>query len=267
MEGGPDPATLREDMLDGMSHAMSDLPNEIIRDAMATVPRHEFVEEAPYSNRSTWQGGTRVLAPRTVARLLDALGPSEDDDVLVVGSGIGYTPAVLAEIVGGRHVHAVDIDRRMVHTARENLDAAGYDAVLVDRRDGSRGFPEYAPFDRILVEAATIEAPPSLLDQLASGGRLVFPQGQGRKQTLVAVDAQTGDQSAPNDPGTGPETVGEFGPVTFRPLLVDGEQPDAPIRNRTEREDRERDRTRRSRKTGWEHEWIDWDGRLHGTDR
>jgi protein-L-isoaspartate(D-aspartate) O-methyltransferase len=255
---GPDPELLRDDMLDGLDHALGAPPSDAVREAMGAVPREEFVAEAPYANRAGEQGGTVVLAPVTVARLLDALAADPDDDVLVVGAGVGYTAAVLAELVGADRVHAVDIARGMVYEARANLSAAGYGAVLVDRADGARGLPAYAPFDRVLVEAAAVEPPRALLDQLSPDGRLVMPQGCGPRQTLVAVE--------PAD-GGGYDVVDDRGEIALQPLLVEGEQAEAPVRNRTAREDAEFAQQGYFAKTGWEHEWIDWDERLRGTDR
>jgi protein-L-isoaspartate(D-aspartate) O-methyltransferase len=249
---GPDPELLREDMLDGLEHTLGSAPTDSVREAMATVPREEFVAEAPYTNRAGEQGGTRVLSPATVAQLLDALAADPKDDVLIVGAGIGYTPAVLAEIVGPRHVHAIDISRGMVREARGNLAAAGYEAVLVDRGDGSNGLPQYAPFDRILVEAAAVSPPRALLEQLTDDGRLVVARGRAGEQEVVACEA---------DGPTGWDVVETNGEVALRPLLVDGEQPDAPTRNRTQREDREFESQGYFAKTGWEQEWIDWEDR------
>jgi protein-L-isoaspartate(D-aspartate) O-methyltransferase len=130
--------------------------------------------------------------------------------------------------------------------------------VLVDRRDGADGLPEYAPFDRVLVEAAAVRPPRSLVDQLASDGRLVMPLG-GPDQTLAAV--------VPADRPEGHRTVTEFGPVAFDPLLVEGEQAGGLARNRTEREDREFAARGHSATTGWEYEWVDWDERLDGRGR
>ncbi|WP_225935320.1 protein-L-isoaspartate O-methyltransferase family protein [Halobaculum magnesiiphilum] len=255
---GPDPALLREDMLDSVEHTLGRPIAPAVREAMATVPREEFVAEAPYANRAGEQGGTRVLAPATVARLLSALDPEAGEETLVVGAGVGYTAAVLAEVVDARHVHAVDISRRLVYDARRNLSAAGYDAVLVDRADGARGLPAYAPFDRILVEAAAVEPPRDLVDQLAPDGRLVLPRGRGADQTVVAYE--------PDESGELRE-AGTAGPVSLSPLLVEGEQAGAGVRNRTRREDAEFSEQGYFAKTGWEHEWIDWDDRLTGTDR
>jgi protein-L-isoaspartate(D-aspartate) O-methyltransferase len=250
-----DEAALREDMVDGLEYSLDRSVDERVVAAMRTVPRHEFVADAPYANREGEALGTRVLAPATVARLMEALAPAEGDDTLLVGAGVGYTAAVLAELVGARHVHAVDIARPAVHAARENLAAAGYDAVLVDRRDGSDGLPEYAPFDRVLVEASAVRPPPALVSQLTPDGRLVLPLGRAER-TLAAVE---GDPEAVE-----PRVVAEFGSLALPPLLVDGEQAGAGTRNRTHREDREFARQGYFAKAGWEREWIDWDDRLDG---
>jgi protein-L-isoaspartate(D-aspartate) O-methyltransferase len=251
-----DPAVLRDDMVDGLEHTLGrPLPEEIGL-AMRTVPRREFVDDAPYDNRPSTADGAVTLAPGTVARLLTALDPRDADDALVVGAGAGYTTAVLAEMLDGRHVHALDIARKQVYRARQNLEAAGYGEALVDCREGSNGLPEYAPYDRILIEAGVVEPPRALLSQLADDGRLVFPKGNG-DQTIVAV---TPDPEAPD----GYRRVDERGPVQFAPLLVDGEQPGV-TRNRTRREDRER--AERGPSPGWEHEWLDWDERLSGRER
>lgn len=244
-----EPAVLREDMVDGLEHALEAFDGTV-NVAMRTVPRHEFVDVAPYDNRPGDHEGTRVLAPATVARMLTALELSGEESVLVVGAGVGYTPAVIAEIVGARNVHAIDIARHVVYDARENLRAAGYDAVLVDCRDGTEGLPEYAPYDRVLLEAAAVEPPRALIEQLSPDGRLVMPMG-GAEQTLVAVDPT-------REP---PAVIERFGPVSLGPILVDGEQAGSRSRNRTDREDRELAQQGYFARSGWEYEWIDWDDR------
>ncbi|WP_246986436.1 protein-L-isoaspartate O-methyltransferase family protein [Halorientalis marina] len=245
-----EPAVLRDDMVDSLQHESKGcVHSDAVSEAMRSVPRHEFVEDdrAAYADRAFERLGTRVLAPSTAARLLEALAPREDDSVLVVGAGVGYTVAVLAEIVGPRNVHAIDITRRLVYDARQNLASTDHEAVLVDCRDGADGLPEYAPYDRILVEAAAIDPPRALVDQLADGGRLVLPLG-GREQTLVTVeDGAVADR---------------LGSVAFRPMLVEGEQADTVERNRTRREDREFARRESERRRGWQQDWIDWDDQL-----
>ncbi|WP_323191563.1 protein-L-isoaspartate O-methyltransferase [Halostella sp. PRR32] len=242
-----EPAVLRDDMVDSLEHeAKGVVRSDRLSVAMRAVPRHEFVtdERAAYADTAHERLGTRVLAPSTAARLLEALRPEPDDSVLVVGAGVGYTAAVLAEIAGEANVHAIDITRRVVLDARENLADAGYEGVLVDCRDGADGLPEYAPFDRILLEAAAVQPPDALLDQLADDGRLVMPMGT-KQQTLTAVE---------NDGST------SLGSVAFSPLLVEGEQSGSIERNRTAREDREIARREAQSRRGWEQDWINWDG-------
>ncbi len=242
-----EPAVLREDMVDGLaSPPRNVLTDDTVAVAMGDVPRHVFVDDqrTAYAARDHDVLGTRVLSPSTAARLLQALSLDGDEKVLIVGVGVGYTAAVAAEIVGETSVHAVDISRPIVIAARENLAEAGYDGVLVDRRDGAEGFPEYAPFDRILLEAAVVEPPRALLQQLHDDGRLVFPRGT-HHQRLEAI-APDGDREV-------------FDAVSFDPLLVEGEQSGAVERNRTSREDRERATRRAESRLGWEQEWIEWD--------
>ncbi|WP_121821763.1 protein-L-isoaspartate O-methyltransferase family protein [Halostella salina] len=242
-----EPVVLRDDMVDSLEHeAKGVVRSDRLSVAMRAVPRHEFVgdERSAYADTAHRRLGTRVLAPSTVARLLEALDADPGDDVLVVGAGVGYTAAVLAEVVGEANVHAVDIARRVVYDARGNLADAGYEGVLVDCRDGAEGLPEYAPFDRILLEAAAVSPPDALLAQLADGGRLVMPVGTNTQSLTVVED---GERT-------------ELGSVAFAPLLVEGEQADAIERNRTAREDRERARREAQSRTGWEQDWIDWDG-------
>ena len=241
-----DAATLRDDMVAGLEHeSKAVIDSERVSAAMRAVPRHEFVEEAAaYADRSLDHAGTRVLAPHTVARLLEALAPEPGNRVLVVGAGVGYTAAVCAEIAGESNVNAVDIARRLVLDARRNLGKAGYGGVYVDRRDGAQGLATYAPFDRILVEASAVRPPPALVDQLAPGGRLVLPLG-AHDQALAAIEDG--------------QVVERFGPASFAPLLVEGEQSDTLERNRTRREDRERAERVAQRRHGWEQDWIDWE--------
>mgnify|MGYP006280757991 FL=1 len=245
-----DPAVLRDDMVDSLEHeAKAVVSSERISAAMRSVPREPFVEDeaVAYADRSFERLGTRVLSPSAAGRLLEALAPDPDDTVLVVGAGVGYTAAVLAELTDEANVHAIDIARRLVYEARSNLASAGYPGVLVDCRDGARGLAEYAPYDRILLEAAAVEPPRALLEQLAPGGRLVMPLGSGG-QELVAIEDG--------------ERVAEHGTVVFHPMLVEGEQADTVERNRTHREDREHARRAAERRKGWEQNWIDWDGRV-----
>ena len=242
-----DLAVLRDDMVEGLEHpSKAAVESEAVSVAMRAVPRHEFVPaenlDLAYADRPLPIGaGQTISQPYIVAYMTEAVEPGPDERV---GAGVGYTAAVVAEIVGAPAVSAIDLSRPLVYDARRNLAGAGYGAVLVDCRDGADGLPEYAPFDRILVEAAAVEPPRALLSQLADDGRLVMPLGY-QSQDLVAF--------------SGPEVEERFGPVRFTPLLVDGEQAGGIERNRTMREERERAERAAERRRGWEQDWIDWD--------
>lgn len=240
-----DPAVLREDMVDGLEYeAKGHVKSSSISLALREVPRHEFVEgPGAYEDIERTVRGSTVLAPSTVAMLFEALQVESGHSVLIVGAGIGYTAAVAAEVSDPQQIHAIDIDRALVITARRNLARAGYRAVFVDRRDGANGLPEYGPYDRILVEAAAVEPPRALVSQLSSSGRLVMPTGVNPQRLGVYT-------------ANGSIRLGQS--VRFKPLLIEGEQTGAIERNRMYREDVERASAAADTRPGWEHEWLDW---------
>lgn len=256
-----DEASIRADMIEGLEHQIGERLDAPVLSAIQRVPRETFVDDSPHASGGNAGTGNRSLTAETVVRLITSLDVDEGDDVLVVGAGVGYSVAMLAEIAGARHVHAVDIDREAVSLARSNLSKAGYDAVLVDRRDGANGLPEYAPYDRILLEAAVVEPPRTLREQLAEDGRIVYPRGT-TVQTIAAIEPGSSRQRDPEDDApSGFSTVETAGPVRVQPMLVDGEQAGVE-RNRTRREDAERAEQGHFARHGWEQEWIDWDDRL-----
>ena len=244
-----DLAVLRDELVEGLSQPPKEVvESEALAVALRAVPRHRFVptaDRAAYEDRAFDHEGTTVIAPSLVARLFEPLDVREGHRVLVVGAGTGYTTAVAAELAGAGHVSAVDISRPLVLEARRNLARSGYGEALVDCRDGAGGLPEYAPFDRVLVEAAAVRPPRPLTDQLTADGRLVIPLGT-RDQSLAALEG----------PDAEPERLG---PVRFKPLLVEGEQAGGLERNRTAREESERAARDAERRRGWEQDWIDWD--------
>ncbi|QZA88777.1 protein-L-isoaspartate O-methyltransferase [Salinarchaeum sp. IM2453] len=245
-----DLAVLRDDMVDSLEHdAKAVVHSENLGLALRNVPRHEFVDDdqQAYADTEHRQLGTRVLSPSTVGRLFEALDIKQSNSVLIIGAGVGYTAAVSAELTDEAQVHAVDITRDVVLEARNNLQTAGYEGVLVDCKDGKDGLPSYAPFDRILVEAAAIRPPQRLVDQLTQDGKLVIPIGT-TTQTIAEVHADG--------------TTKEHGTVKFAPLLVEGEQQGAIERNRMRREERERQQQANERRRGWEQDWIDWTDQL-----
>jgi protein-L-isoaspartate(D-aspartate) O-methyltransferase len=155
--------------------------------AMRSVPRHEFVPpeymDLAYSDRPLPIGLDQTISqPYIVAYMTEALEPHPQDRVLEVGTGSGYQAAVLAEIV--HRVYTLEISPVLARRAARSLRELGYRNVFVIAADGRRGLPRAAPFDGILLAAAPARLPEPLIEQLAEGGRIVGPVGQGIDQVL-----------------------------------------------------------------------------------
>jgi protein-L-isoaspartate(D-aspartate) O-methyltransferase len=160
--------------------------------AMRKVPRERFVP-AELIPRAYDDGplpigqGQTISQPFIVAYMTEALGVARDHKVLEIGTGSGYQAAVLGELA--RNVYTIEIVPELARRAAATLKALGYAHVHVREGDGYAGWPEHAPFDRIIVTAAPEEIPKPLLDQLGPRGRLVVPVGeQGRTQWMTIVE-------------------------------------------------------------------------------
>jgi len=171
---------------------MRDVVDPAVLAAMARVPRHLFVPPRlaarAYEDRPLEIGsGQTISQPYIVAYMIQAARVRPGDKVLEVGTGSGYQAAVLAEM--GCRVYGVELLPELLEQAARNLERAGYGGkVRLRLGDGREGWPEEAPFDAILVAAAPREIPPALPAQLAPGGRLVIPVGEGPTQTLMLVE-------------------------------------------------------------------------------
>jgi protein-L-isoaspartate(D-aspartate) O-methyltransferase len=158
--------------------------------ALVKVPRHEFVpvEIRPYAyaDQPLPIGWNKTISqPFIAAVMADLLDIQPGDAVLEVGTGLGYHAAVLAELAA--KVFSVEIVEELGMAAKRNLARVGYKSVKLRIGDGTRGWPEHAPFDKIVVAAGSELIPPMLLQQLKSGGRMVLPTGTAEAQELMVV--------------------------------------------------------------------------------
>ena len=188
-----------------------------LRRALMDVPRHLFVPQSlmlmAYQDTPLPIGFDKTISqPFIGALVIDLLGVERGTRVLEVGTGFGYQAAVMAEM--GAEVFSVEVVEEFAEAAKARFDILGYD-VEVRVGDGTRGWPEHAPFDRILVTAAAEEPPPTLIEQLESGGRMVIPIGGHDIQQLSVIDKT----------GSGEIRTREIMPVRFTELETSSSGP------------------------------------------
>jgi protein-L-isoaspartate(D-aspartate) O-methyltransferase len=169
--------------------------NDVVLKAMARVPRHLFVPEDlrafAYDDRPLSIGrGQTISQPFIVAYMTEALQLSPEHTVLEIGTGSGYQAAVLASIA--RQVYSIEIVPELAALSRKTLSNLGYHNVEVRVGDGYRGWPERAPFARIIVTAAPPEVPQALVDQLAVGGLMVVPVGTDNQDMVIVTKNDKG---------------------------------------------------------------------------
>jgi protein-L-isoaspartate(D-aspartate) O-methyltransferase len=160
-------------------------------EAIGKVPRHEFVpvelQAYAYANVPLPIGCDKTISqPFIVALMTDMLELTPEDTVLEIGTGLGYQAAVLAELA--RKVYSIEIIEELAEQARVRLARQRYRNIEFKLGDGHYGWPEHAPFDKIIVTAAPDLVPGTLLQQLKRGGRLVIPTGLPDDQQLVLVE-------------------------------------------------------------------------------
>ncbi len=173
-----------------------DITDPRVLEAMARVPRHRFVpvehETSAYADGPLPIGrGQTISQPYIVALTLQLAKAEPGKRALDVGTGSGYQAAVLAEIV--EHVYSIEIREELARASEERLQKLGYRNVTVRRGDGYAGWPDEAPFDLIVGAAAATEVPSTLVDQLATGGRLVMPVGNPWQELTVVEKGPDGE--------------------------------------------------------------------------
>ncbi|KXA96195.1 protein-L-isoaspartate O-methyltransferase [candidate division MSBL1 archaeon SCGC-AAA259I14] len=184
----------REDMVQSLERRGYLESSEVI-EAFRKVPREKFVPSSvrgdAYADRPLSIGeGQTISAPSMIAIMLEVLKAKDGDKILEIGTGSGYNAALMAEIIGPvGEVHSIERIKTVAETGRENLERNGYEQVKVIVRDGTKGFEEEAPWDKIIITACAPEVPDPLIEQLKVGGKLVAPVGEYyRSQTLLEVE-------------------------------------------------------------------------------
>jgi len=166
------------------------IKNRLVLEAMSTVPRHEFVPEplrkSAYRDEPLPIGyGQFISQPFVVAFMTEQLDPKPTDRVLEIGTGSGYQAAILSQLVA--EVYTIEIIEPLAKRAEADLKRLGYLNVKVLAGDGYKGWPEYAPFNSIIVTCAPDRVPQPLIDQLQDGGRMIIPVGTLWDQKLYLL--------------------------------------------------------------------------------
>jgi protein-L-isoaspartate(D-aspartate) O-methyltransferase len=185
--------------------------NQRVLEALRRVPRHMFVpadlQERAYDDRPLPIGHDQTISqPYIVGLMSELLDVAPEHKVLEIGTGSAYQAAILSQLV--KQVYSIEIVPELARNAEDLLNRLSYRNVKVRLGDGYAGWPEQAPFDRIILTAAPPKIPQALLDQLKPGGRLVAPEGD-RYQELVVID-KNADGSLTRRPSI---------PVMFVPMV------------------------------------------------
>ena len=189
MARGSDYRIRRDQMVDLLSRR--GIRDSRVLEAMRSVPRHLFVRDhlgkQAYGDHALPIGEEQTISqPWVVARMTELLQVGPDDSVLEIGSGSGYQAAILGRLAG--RVYSLERIPELGRQAIARVRELGLDNVKIQVFDGTIGWSDVAPFDRILVTAGAPTVPPPLLDQLATPGRLVLPEGKLKSQQLVLYE-------------------------------------------------------------------------------
>ena len=184
----------RKRMVDEQLRARG-LSDERVLRVMGEIPRERFLPpdcaSQAYDDRALpIDCGQTISQPYIVGLMTSMLAVRDDHRVLEVGTGTGYQTAILSQLAG--RVFSMERIGKLLESARNRLSALGVDTVEFLEADGSEGWPEFAPFDRIIVTAAAPDVPDPLVRQLCEGGRMVLPVGPVGDQVLTLVERSSG---------------------------------------------------------------------------
>lgn len=176
------------DLINGLKR--KGILDKSVLDVMFKVPRHEFIDKTmsskPYEDAPQSIGsGQTISQPYIVALMTEYLNLTGTERVLELGTGCGYQTAILCELA--KEVYSIERIQILNQVANKNLHKLGYTNYELKLDDGTEGWPEYAPYQAIIVTAAAPEVPEPLKEQLIVGGRLVIPVGKGYPQELIRI--------------------------------------------------------------------------------
>lgn len=172
------------------------IKNQKVLDAFFKVERHKFIPEelrrSAYGDFPLPIGeGQTISQPYIVALMTESLDLTAEEKVLEIGSGSGYQTAILAELAG--EVYSIERFKILSEKAEATLNALNYKNIKMKTGDGTLGWPEEAPFDRIIITAASPRIPEPLLEQLNEGGKLIIPLGEAFGQVLTLTEKKKGE--------------------------------------------------------------------------
>ncbi len=172
------------------------IENEAVLKAMRSVPRHLFVRKVDqnlaYFDQSLPIGFKQTISPPfVVSYMTQIIDPQPTDQVLEIGTGSGYQAAILSEIVD--KVYTIEIVEPLGRSAARRLKRLGYENVIPKVGDGYQGWPEHAPFDKIIVTCSPEDVPKPLIDQLREGGKMIIPLGERHQQVFYLFEKQDGE--------------------------------------------------------------------------
>ncbi len=212
--------------------AAEGVKDERVLEAMRTTPRHEFVLPGElrnaYHDAALPIGNAQTISPPfVVAYMTESIEPQPTDKVLEIGTGSGYQAAVLSPLV--KDVYTIEIVDALARGTEKRLKRLRYDNVHVKSGDGYQGWPEHAPFDKIIVTCSPEKVPTPLIEQLAEGGKLLIPLGERYQQVFYLFEKRDGRLSASKlvptlfVPMTGvSEERRSVKPDPLRPQIVNG---------------------------------------------